>query len=90
MKSKTSCLVIFVANLFLYHSNMQPRIKILHITQSVGGVETYLKQIISTIDHSRFELKIIGTVSDNLEPYCVKYGVAFTPHKNGARAKPVC
>ena len=29
------------------------RIKILHITQSVGGVETYLKQIISTIDHNR-------------------------------------
>ena len=53
------------------------RIKILHITQSVGGVETYLKQIISTIDHSRFELKIIGTISENLEPYCVKHNVAF-------------
>ncbi len=54
------------------------RIKVLHITQSVGGVETYLKQIISTIDHNRFELKIIGTISENLAPYCVKYGVAFT------------
>ncbi len=54
------------------------RIKVLHITQSVGGVETYLKQIISTIDHSRFELKIIGTISENLEPYCTKHNVAFT------------
>ncbi len=53
------------------------RTKVLHITQSVGGVETYLKQIISTIDHSRFELKIVGTISENLEPYCIKYNVPF-------------
>lgn len=53
------------------------RIKVLEITQSVGGVETYLKQVISTIDHEKYELKIVGTISDNLEPYCVKYKVPF-------------
>lgn len=72
----------------LHRTNMQQRIKVLHITQSVGGVETYLKQIISTIDHSRFELKIIGTVSENLEPYCVKYGVAFTRIKMARGLNP--
>lgn len=54
------------------------RIKVLHITQSVGGVETYLKQVISAIDHSKYELKIIGTISEHLEPYCIKYKVPFT------------
>ncbi len=67
---------------------MQQRIKVLHITQSVGGVETYLKQIISTIDHSRFELKVIGTISENLEPYCTKYGVAFTRIKMARGLNP--
>jgi glycosyltransferase involved in cell wall biosynthesis len=53
------------------------RIKILHITQSVGGVETYLKQIISTIDHTKFELVLVGTISEYLQPYCEKYNVRF-------------
>ena len=67
---------------------MQQRVKVLHITQSVGGVETYLKQIISTIDHTRFELKIVGTISENLEPYCIKYGVAFTRIKMARGLNP--
>ncbi len=53
------------------------RIKVLHITQSVGGVETYLKQVLSTIDHTKFEIVIIGTISEYLEPYCTKYNVRF-------------
>ncbi len=65
------------------------RIKVLHITQSVGGVETYLKQIISTIDHSRFELKIIGTVSEYLEPYCIQYNVPFIRLKMARGLNPV-
>ena len=65
------------------------RIKVLHITQSVGGVETYLKQIISTIDHSRFELKIIGTISENLEPYCIKHNVTFIRLKMARGLNPV-
>ncbi len=72
----------------LRQNNMQQRVKILHITQSVGGVETYLKQIISTIDHSRFELKIVGTISENLEPYCVKHNVAFTRLKMARGLNP--
>jgi len=65
------------------------RIKVLHITQSVGGVETYLKQVISTIDHSRFELKIVGTISENLEPYCIKYNVPFIRLKMARGLNPV-
>jgi len=53
------------------------RIKVLHITQSVGGVETYLKQILSTIDHTKFEIVIVGTISEYLEPYCIKFNVRF-------------
>jgi len=65
------------------------RIKVLHITQSVGGVETYLKQVISTIDHSRYELKIIGTISEHLEPYCVRYNVPFKRLKMARGLNPV-
>ncbi len=65
------------------------RIKVLHITQSVGGVETYLKQVLSTIDHSKYELKIVGTISEHLEPYCNQYGVAFTRLKMARGLNPV-
>jgi glycosyltransferase involved in cell wall biosynthesis len=65
------------------------RIKVLHITQSVGGVETYLKQVISTIDHSKYELKIVGTISENLEPYCIKYNVPFIRLKMARGLNPV-
>jgi glycosyltransferase involved in cell wall biosynthesis len=65
------------------------RIKVLHITQSVGGVETYLKQVISTIDHSKYELKIVGTISENLEPYCIKNNVPFTRLKMARGLNPI-
>src|SRR4051812_13345651 len=65
------------------------RIKVLHITQSVGGVETYLKQVISTIDHSKYELKIVGTISENLEPYCIKYNVPFKRLKMARGLHPI-
>lgn len=66
-----------------------PRIKVLHITQSVGGVETYLKQVISAIDHTRFELKIVGTISEQLEPYCIKYNIPFIRLKMARGLNPV-
>jgi glycosyltransferase involved in cell wall biosynthesis len=65
------------------------RIKVLEITQSVGGVETYLKQVISTIDHSKYELKIVGTISENLEPYCIKYNVPFIRLKMARGLNPI-
>ena len=65
------------------------RIKVLHITQSVGGVETYLKQVISAINHSRFELKIVGTISENLEPYCITHNVSFIRLKMARGLNPV-
>jgi hypothetical protein len=36
------------------------KIKVLHITQSVGGVETYLRQVIQNIDRSKFDLSIVS------------------------------
>ncbi|TKK71979.1 glycosyltransferase family 4 protein [Ilyomonas limi] len=65
------------------------RIKVLEITQSVGGVETYLKQVITTIDHSKYELKIVGTISENLEPYCIKYNVPFIRLKMARGLNPI-
>src|SRR3954471_16720637 len=84
-------LYVFVTlwqTLFIPRHIMQ-RIKVLHITQSVGGVETYLKQVISTIDHSKYELKIVGTISENLEPYCIKYNVPFTRLKMARGLNPI-
>ena len=82
------CLCVFVANGIQLKLIMQ-RIKVLHITQSVGGVETYLKQVISTIDHSKYELKIVGTISENLEPYCIQYEVPFKRMKMARGLNPI-
>ena len=36
------------------------KIKVLQITQSVGGVETYLRQMLQNIDRNRFEVIIVS------------------------------
>ena len=49
--------------------------KVLHVSQSLGGVETYLKNIISNIDLSKFDLKIITPASPSLTSCCKQFGV---------------
>jgi len=80
--------LLLCGKLIFIPGQIMQRIKVLHITQSVGGVETYLKQVISTIDHSKYELKIVGTISENLEPYCIKYNVPFTRLKMARGLNP--
>lgn len=52
------------------------RIKVLHITQSVGGVETYLRQVIQNIDRSKFDLSI-ASCEPSLEKLCALHEVPY-------------
>ncbi|GAB3930532.1 glycosyltransferase [Larkinella terrae] len=52
------------------------KIKILHITQSLGGVETYIREIITHIDKEQFDLKIISPPSKTLSEVCAQHNVA--------------
>lgn len=51
------------------------KIKILHITQSLGGVETYIRQIISTIDRSKYEIVLVSPFNKELSNFCLSNGV---------------
>lgn len=45
------------------------RIKVMHITQSVGGVETYLRQVVHHIDKEKFEI-VIASSEPTIEKFC--------------------
>lgn len=51
------------------------KIKVLHITQSFGGVETYLRQIAQNIDTSKFELIIASPKQETLQNFCVQNNI---------------
>lgn len=51
------------------------KVKVLHISQSLGGVETYLKEIIGNIDQQHTELKVITPYSASLIDFCTNNGV---------------
>lgn len=59
------------------------KIKVLHITQSVGGVETYLRQVIQNIDRSRYDLSI-ASCEPSLEKLCALHEVPYF-HLNMSR-----
>lgn len=67
---------------------MKP-VKVLHITQSAGGVETYLKQIFAAINHEAFEFVLVGTVSQSLEKCCIENNVRFVRIKMSRGVNPV-
>lgn len=52
------------------------KIKVLHITQSVGGVETYLRQVIQNIDRSRFDLSV-ASCEESIEKMCALHEVPY-------------
>lgn len=52
------------------------QVKVLHITQSVGGVETYLRQVIQNVDRSKFHLSI-ASCEPSLEKMCATYEVPY-------------
>lgn len=51
------------------------KLKVLHITQSLGGVETHLREIIAHIDPTRFELVVLSPPSASLSAWCDRHGV---------------
>jgi glycosyltransferase involved in cell wall biosynthesis len=66
------------------------KIKVLHITQSVGGVETYLRQVIQNIDLNRFEIVVASSeesiekfcIEKNIKHYCLNMARGFNPFKD--------
>lgn len=52
------------------------KIKVLQVTQSVGGVETYLRQMVQNIDRERFEV-IIVSCEPSLKQFCAEAGVKY-------------
>ncbi len=51
------------------------KIKVLHITQSLGGVETYLRGVIDKIDKSVFELVVIAPFSESFTAFCEQHHI---------------
>ena len=52
------------------------KIKVLQITQSVGGVETYLRQMVHNINRDRFEI-IIVSCEPTLKQFCEEASVKY-------------
>jgi len=50
------------------------RIKVMHITQSVGGVETYIRQVIQHIDREKFEI-VLASSEPSIEQFCKEQGI---------------
>jgi glycosyltransferase involved in cell wall biosynthesis len=51
------------------------KIKVLHITQAFGGVETYLRQVVQNIDRNKFEIIIASPEKDTLQNFCAANNV---------------
>jgi hypothetical protein len=67
-----------------------PKIKVLHITQVGGGIETYLVQIFNNIDREKFEL-ILAAPPDRtaLAKMAGIYNVTFYPIKLKWQISPI-
>lgn len=55
---------------------MDKKIRVLHITQSVGGVETYIRQVVQNIDQERFEILVAGC-EPTLKNFCREKNIAY-------------
>src|SRR6266542_998720 len=51
------------------------KIKVLHITQAFGGVETYLRQVVQNIDKEKYEIIIASPEKDTLQKFCADNNV---------------
>lgn len=56
---------------------MVQKTKIIHITQGFGGLFTYIKQIIQTIDREKFEIEILAPESVECREFCNQYAVKY-------------
>lgn len=50
------------------------RMKIMHITQAIGGVETYIRHVIESIDRDSYEICVV-TSEKRLLKYCREAGI---------------
>ncbi len=63
------------------------KIKVLHITQSVGGVETYIRQVVQNIDRTRFEI-IIASSEITLQQFCEQQDIRYYEVRMGRGFNP--
>ena len=52
------------------------KIKIIQVTQSAGGVETYLRQVLQNIDHDKFEI-IMVSCQQSIEQLSAEFNLKF-------------
>jgi len=70
--------------------NELPKIKILHITQVGGGIETYLEQIVKNIDRQRFDIILAAPAyRTSLEKMATRYEIPFYPIKLKWQISPI-
>jgi glycosyltransferase involved in cell wall biosynthesis len=62
---------------------MSSKIRLLYITQSYGGVEIYIRQIINLLDYSCFELIIAAPKNESFESFCQDNNIPFYTIKMG-------
>lgn len=53
------------------------KINVVFITQSFGGVEIYIRQIVKYIDYSRFKLSLIAPNNEELKLFCKEFDVDY-------------
>ncbi|WP_413666316.1 glycosyltransferase [Mucilaginibacter sp. Mucisp86] len=49
--------------------------KILYITQSLGGIETYIRTVVEHIDKDKFEFVVVAPFSDGFSEFCNKRNI---------------
>lgn len=52
------------------------KIKVLHVTQAIGGVETYLNEVIKHINAEKFEI-VIASSEASVKKLCEKFSIRF-------------
>jgi glycosyltransferase involved in cell wall biosynthesis len=57
------------------------KVKIVHVTQSLGGVKTYLEHLFTHYDPDNFEHVIIAPENSSFQKFCKKNSVIYHPLK---------
>lgn len=68
---------------------LMEKIKVLHITQAFGGVETYLRQVVQNIDRDRFEIIIASPEKDTLREFCAVHQITHHVLHMARGANPI-
>src|ERR1700761_3215276 len=63
--------------------------KILHITQSLGGVRTYLENTVSYSDHQKFTHVIVAPQHFEFQEFCKLRSITYHPIKIQRSVSPL-